>query len=268
MTNNSLTIRTVFAVVIISIISAFLVGGLVMAIGLTISGEATKLHTFLSVIIGQSFMMVPLFIFLINKNEPLFKSLRLKPVSKEIMLYSISLSIGLTLISDELDRIIQIFIPQPDYILDMNGALQPESNLGFILLFFAVVIIAPLGEELLFRGFLQQFLEKYWNDITKAVLVTSLFFAFIHMNSYWFIQIYFLGIFLGFLSWKSKSIIPSLILHSVNNGAAVLLSFTKIDIESIYLWRGHLSPIIILTAIYLFFYGFNGINNSMKTDIK
>ena len=100
MTNNSLTIRTVFAVVIISIISAFLVGGLVMAIGLTISGEATKLQTFLSVIIGQSFMMLPLFLFLINKNEPLFKSLRLKPVSKDIVLYSISLSIGLTLISD------------------------------------------------------------------------------------------------------------------------------------------------------------------------
>ena len=211
MINNTFTIRTVFAIVLISIISAFFVGGIVMAIALTISGEATKLHTFLSVIIGQSFMMVPLFVFLINNNEPLFNSLRINPVSKEIIFYSISISIGLTLISDEIDRIIQIFIPPPDYILDLSGALQPETTLGFILLFIAVVIIAPLGEELLFRGFLQHFLEKYWKDITKAVLVTSLFFAFIHMNSYWFIQIYFLGIFLGYLSWKSGSIIPSLI---------------------------------------------------------
>ena len=105
-------------------------------------------------------------------------------------------------------------------------------------------------------------LEKYWKDITKAVLVTSLLFAFIHMNSYWFIQIYLLGIFLGYLSWKCGSIIPSLILHSINNAAAILLSFTEIDVESFYLWKGHLSPIIILVALYLFFYGFRGINNS------
>ena len=262
MTNNTFTLRTVFSIVLISIISAFLVGGIVMAIALTISGEATKLHTFLSIIIGQSFMIVPLFLFLINKNEPLFNSLRIKSVPKEIILYSISISIGLTFISDEFDRIIQIFVPQPDYILDLNGALQPETTLGFVLLFIAVVIIAPLGEELLFRGFLQHFLEKYWKDITKAVLVTSLFFAFIHMNSYWFIQIYLLGIFLGYLSWKSGSIIPSLILHSINNGAAILLSFTNINIDSIYLWKGHLSPIIILVALYLFFFGFRGINNS------
>ena len=159
-------------------------------------------------------------------------------------------------------RIIQIFIPPPDYILDLNGTLQPETTSGFILLFVAVVIIAPFGEELLFRGFLQHFLEKYWKDITKAVLVTSLLFAFIHMNSYWFIQIYLLGIFLGYLSWKCGSIIPSLILHSINNAAAILLSFTEIDVEGFYLWKGHLSPIIILVALYLFFYGFRGINNS------
>ena len=136
----------------------------------------------------------------------------------------------------------------------MTDILIIDYSFIGLLLSTTIVALAPLGEEILFRGFLQKKLEESWQDITRAVLVTSLFFAFIHMNSYWFIQIYFLGIFLGFLSWKSKSIIPSLILHSVNNCAAVLLSFTKIDIESIYLWKGHLSPIIILTAIYLFFY--------------
>ena len=262
MINKTFTIRTVFSIVLISIIVAFLIGGLVMTTALALSGEATKFHTFLSIIIGQSFMIVPLFVFLIYNNEPLLESLRIKPIPKEIIFYSISMSIGLTFLSDELDRIIQIFIPPPDYILDLNGTLQPETTSGFILLFVAVVIIAPFGEELLFRGFLQHFLEKYWKDITKAVLVTSLLFAFIHMNSYWFIQIYLLGIFLGYLSWKCGSIIPSLILHSINNAAAILLSFTEIDVEGFYLWKGHLSPIIILVALYLFFYGFRGINDS------
>ena len=102
--------------------------------------------------------------------------------------------------------------------------MQPDSILGYLFLFLAVVIIAPIGEEILFRGFLQRFLEKHWKDITKAVLVTSLFFALIHFNPYWTIQIYILGIFLGYLSWKTKSVIPSILLHGLNNGTAFILS--------------------------------------------
>ena len=123
------------------------------------------------------------------------------------------------------------------------------------------MIIAPIGEEVLFRGFFQQFLEKYWKDITKAILVTSLFFAIIHMNTYWLIQIYILGIFLGYLAWKTNSIIPSIILHSINNGTAMILSFTNIDLESIYLWNGHVTPWLIVMAIFFLFKGFKGINN-------
>ena len=110
------------------------------------------------------------------------------------------------------------------YILDLNNLLQPESVLGFILLFTAVAIIAPIGEEILFRGFLQQYLEKYWKDITKSILLIALFFAIIHLNPFWFVQIYILGIVLGFLAWRTNSIIPSLILHSLNNTAALILS--------------------------------------------
>ena len=45
------------------------------------------------------------------------------------------------------------------------------------------------------------------------------------MNPYWFFQIYILGIFLGFLAWKTNSIIAPLILHGLNNFIALLLSF-------------------------------------------
>ena len=47
------------------------------------------------------------------------------------------------------------------------------------------------------------------------------------MNPYWFIQIYILGVFLGFLAWKTKSIIAPLILHGLNNFIALLLSLSE-----------------------------------------
>ena len=223
---NLFSLRTVFFVVLISILAAFFSGGLIMSIGLSTSHTSEKLYTFISFIIGQASMLVPLLYYISKKKAPLFKTVRLNPISYQILLYTILFSLGLIIISDELDRIMQVFIPAPDYITDLDQLLRPDTIVGFILLFIAVSIFAPIGEEILFRGFLQQFLEQYWKDTTKAILVTSLIFSAIHFNPYWFIQIYLLGIMLGFLTWKTNSVIPSIILHGLNNTMAMLFSFS------------------------------------------
>ncbi len=233
-----------------------------MSIGLSSPEESQKNYTFISFIIGQSFMILPLILFLLSKKEPLIKRLRLNPVSTNTLIYSFVFSLGLIIISDEIDRLIQVFIPAPEYILDLNNLLQPESVWGFILLFTAVAIIAPIGEEILFRGFLQQYLEKYWKDITKSILLIALFFAIIHLNPFWFVQIYILGIVLGFLAWKTNSIIPSLILHSLNNTAALILSFIDLKKDSFYLLNGHVSPWLIIISVFLIIKGFTRINKT------
>ena len=138
--------------------------------------------------------------------------------------------------------------------------MTPDSTLGYIFLFLAVVIVAPIGEEIVFRGFLQRFLEKYWKDITRAVLVTSLFFAMIHFNPFWTIQIYMLGVILGFLAWKTKSLIPSILLHIVNNGSAFILANIEEGAIDFYLWNEQVSPIFILLAAFLIYKGLKGIN--------
>ena len=257
---NTLTIKTAFGIVIASLFSAFFAGAVVLGIGLSNPEEPQKTYTFISFIIGQGFMLVPLFWFLRSRKEPIAKRLRIRFVSSDVIISTIYLSFGIIILSDELDRIIQIFLPAPEYILDLNGLLQPESILGFFLLFIAVVIIAPLGEELLFRGFLQQILEKHWKDVTKAVLVTALFFAMIHMNPYWFVQIYILGILLGFLAWKTKSVLPPLILHGINNAMAMFFSFAEIENNSIYIFNGHVAPWFIFFATYAILRGFKSIN--------
>ncbi|MBL50661.1 MAG: hypothetical protein CMG57_01730 [Candidatus Marinimicrobia bacterium] len=258
--NNMFSIQTAFGIVVLSILSAFFAGGLVLGIGLSNPDSSKKLYTFISFIVGQGFMVAPLLWFLIAKKQPLFKRLRLNPISQEIFISTTLFSFGVIILSDELDRIVQMFIPAPDYIVDLNGLLQPESVSGFILLFIAVVLIAPLGEELLFRGFLQQFLEKYWKDVTRAILITALFFAMIHMNPFWFIQIYLLGILLGFLAWRTGSVLPPLILHGMNNAGAMLFSFSNTAESSVYIWHGHVAPWIIIMALGATAFGFKAIN--------
>ena len=257
---NILTLKTAFSIVVACLFSAFFAGAFVIVIGQSFPEESQKTFTFISFVIGQGFMLFPLLCFLKIRKEPFSERLRIRLISSDTLVSTIFLSFGVIILSDELDRIIQIFFPAPEYILDLNGLMRPETIVGFLLLFLAVVIIAPLGEELIFRGFLQQILEQHWRDITKAVLVTALLFAMIHMNPYWFIQIYILGILLGFLAWKTKSVFPPLVLHSINNAMALLFSFSEIESYNFYILNEHVAPWFIVFALYATFISFKRIN--------
>ena len=254
--------KTAFIIVFLSILSAFLSGGVITWFGVSYAESHQKIITFISFIVGQILMVVPLIVFLKFKKLPLFHSVRFKFLKYSTIKPIILFSTGLIILSDEVDRIIQLFIPTPEYVLDLNYLLKPDSFLGVILLFIAVVILAPLGEEIVFRGFLQQILEKHWKDITQAILFTSLIFSLIHMNPYWFVQIYFLGVILGFLAWKTKSIIAPLILHSLNNSMALLLSSLDLQQNNFYIWNGHVAPWILIFACFSVFFGFKQINQT------
>ena len=257
--------KTAFIIVFLSILSAFLAGGVITWFGMSYEESHQKIITFISFIVGQVLMVVPLIVFLKFKKLPLFHSVRFKVLKYSTIKPIILFSTGLIILSDEVDRIIQLFVPTPEYVLDLNYLLKPDSFLGAILLFIAVVILAPLGEEIVFRGFLQQILEKHWKDITRAILFTSLIFSLIHMNPYWFVQIYFLGVILGFLAWKTKSIIAPLILHSLNNSMALLLSSLDLQQNNFYIWNGHVAPWILIFACFSVFFGFKQIN---QTNLK
>ena len=262
--NNVISIGAVFGIVILSVVSAFTVGGMIMGISASSPEQVNKLYIYISFFLGQGVILVPPIYYLTIKKKPILQSLRINLVSIQTIQYSFIFSLGILIIFDALDRIIHQFIPTPDYIIDLGQIMQPDSTLGYVFLFLAVVIVAPVGEEIVFRGFLQKFLEDYWKDITRAVLVTSLFFAMIHFNPFWTIQIYLLGIVLGFLAWKTKSVVPSIILHSINNGAAYILSILDDTNLNIYLWNENVSPVFILLGFYFIYIGLKSLN---KTEV-
>jgi len=260
--NNVISIGAVFGIVVLSVISAFIVGGMIIGVSASSPEQTDKLYIYISFFLGQGIMLVPPLYYLTVKKKPILQSLRINLVSINTIKYSFIFSLGILIIFDALDRIIHQFIPTPDYIIDLSQIMQPDSTLGHIFLFLAVVIVAPIGEEIVFRGFLQKFLEGYWKDITRAVLVTSLFFAMIHFNPFWTIQIYLLGVILGFLAWKTKSVLPSIILHSINNGVAYILSIFDDTNLNIYLWNENVSPVFILLGFYFIYIGLNTLNKA------
>jgi membrane protease YdiL (CAAX protease family) len=99
-----------------------------------------------------------------------------------------------------------------------------EGSLGSRLpLLFAVVVLAPLVEELIFRGFLFDALTR---PLTRwgAWIATSVLFAAYHVDPVHVIAVLFTGMFLGWLRLTGASIWPCVLAHAMNNGLAACLS--------------------------------------------
>jgi hypothetical protein len=82
-----------------------------------------------------------------------------------------------------------------------------------------VVIAAPLGEELFFRGFALPALRKSWG-VTAAVLVSGALFSILHMDPVGFLGLMEIGVMLAALRIWSGSLFAAMLGHAVNNGIA------------------------------------------------
>ena len=96
-----------------------------------------------------------------------------------------------------------------------------ELFAGFdpILLFVGGAIIGPVCEEIIFRGvILKEFLLRY--DYKTAILLSAIIFSIIHMMPVQMISTFFVGIILGYIYYKTKSLWLVCIIHIVNNTIA------------------------------------------------
>jgi len=113
-----------------------------------------------------------------------------------------------------LDPLTSLF-PPPENL----QALFKEVYQHPLILFAMIVIAAPLLEELLFRGIILEGLLKNYNA-TSAILFTSFLFALIHGNLAQGIGAFFIGLLIGWVYWKTQSVIPGIVIHFINNLAA------------------------------------------------
>lgn len=108
--------------------------------------------------------------------------------------------------------------------LDWLGALRPVW-----LVFFLLVVLAPLSEELLFRGFLFGGLQGSVLGPFGAVVASSAVWAVIHMQYDWTVVglIFIYGLVFGIVRWKSRSLWPPILAHGAVNLIAGLSAYHK-----------------------------------------
>lgn len=104
----------------------------------------------------------------------------------------------------------------------------------FILAFVVVAIIPAIGEELLFRGLIQNMFSKAFGNHHVAIWLTGLIFAAIHMQFFGVMPRMFLGVLFGYLYHWSGKLSIAMIGHLVNNGMALIaLYLAQKDVVSV-----------------------------------
>lgn len=97
-------------------------------------------------------------------------------------------------------------------------ARQPGALTGALI---SLAVLAPLVEELVFRGLLYGWVAGRWGTV-PAWIVSSIAFALAHYEPAHIILVLPLGFLFGYLRRRTDSLLPSLVAHIFNNGFAVL----------------------------------------------
>jgi len=141
--------------------------------------------------------------------------------------------VGINLIEMGIEIVIKHILPNfllqqynfyyDNYFNSVNNLLINNSKNLFELgtITFCIAVVPAICEEFLFRGYLMQNIKQN-NSKRFAIILSSLLFAIIHLNPIGFIQIFILGLYLGILFYTTRSIIPAILMHFLNNFITIL----------------------------------------------
>jgi membrane protease YdiL (CAAX protease family) len=126
-------------------------------------------------------------------------------------------SVGVYIVLTELESLIVYLQPMPNEQIEMFQRLFGGGMISLITL----GIIAPLMEEMLFRGiFLRGFLHQY--SMPNAILYSAILFAGAHLNIYQIPSAFLYGCLLGWIYVKTRSLWPGIVCHGMINITAYI----------------------------------------------
>lgn len=211
----------------------------------------------------------PIFWFTKKQNVSWKKLCKLNPISKKV--YQLTIIIGFSIypIFLVLSSLVEIILNSTiGHYYELNYFMETtrETSLYFFLFITGIMILAPIFEELFFRGFLQNGLGGYQQKsgwILAGFLFGAVHFANHISNA---IGAIFLGLVLSYIAFRTNSIWPTIIIHAIVN----ILSATLIHIPQYFGFTLSLnllfSPIIVGLAITILIISLRQLPQGPKED--
>lgn len=181
----------------------------------------SRLGLFLSLVIPQAALVLPCLIAAKLSPIPFKQRLGLVrgnwPIGSWLAVGAASPLVGI--ISG---LILSRFVEESPALKEMNHVFREHGTNGFFIPLALMIGLTPaFCEELLFRGYIQQRLTLAFRP-KWGIFVASFLFAAFHIDPVHAIAVFPLGLFLGWITWRSGSLIPAMIGHFVNNFVSVI----------------------------------------------
>lgn len=153
----------------------------------------------------------------INLKENFKLKIQYKPKLKEYIYVIIAL-LGYLFTYGNTIELVLSNIPESQWVKDYFFTIP------ILLLIISVSIVAPIFEEIIFRGIILEQLDRKYG-IIKSIIFSSLLFGIMHLNIHQGVNAFFIGIITGFIYIKTNSLLLSIFLHFANNSLVIILDF-------------------------------------------
>jgi len=152
--------------------------------------------------------------------------LALKLPSRSEVLFGVAATVALIVLGNAVSWLSGRIIVT-SFQLDIYRTAAAAGLLPLLLLWLAVVVATPIGEEALFRGFLFRGWLRASRDTWPMILLTAFLWSIVHVQYDWFViaQVFCFGVLLGWLRWASGSAILTMLMHGLINAEGMLETF-------------------------------------------
>jgi len=224
-------------------------------------------HPVKKILLGVGSTLFILYFGFKKSEAPIKNVFPLKAFNPLIIIPLITLLMGMQQLLELPNKLLDRFLPPPDWFWEMFNKIF-EGDFGFWGAFTKVAIIAPVVEELIFRGLLLQGFRRNYSPLV-AVLMSALLFALFHLNPWQFPATFMLGLLLGWIMLRTNNILLAILGHAIHN-FMVLISITywkEISESTIFLLQKPMvylysSIAVIISIILIYTFG-----NRKVTDV-
>ena len=113
-----------------------------------------------------------------------------------------------------------------DQLQEQEGQmLSLVSAPDLVLQLIVVALVPAVCEELFFRGAMQQILQHWFGNVHVAIIVTALIFSLAHGDVFGLVPRFLLGVLLGYMFYRSGSLLVNACVHFVNNAIVIALYY-------------------------------------------
>ncbi len=130
--------------------------------------------------------------------------------------------------------------------------VQAHTPWEFVFVVVTVALVPALSEELLFRGLVQRSLEEATGGL-KAAIIAGVIFGAYHLNPFGIVPLAALGIYFGFIVYRSGSIIVAIAAHFFNNFVACAAVYLRLDDDFVAIAPGSIPTAQMIFANFVLF---------------